>query len=105
MAETFDEIEFIITWDGAAEASLHLVVDNDDLVATDRDGVVGAGKVRHRYRTAPAVFHVIEWSLRFEGRTVRNLVATASINGDKPVTLDAVRDDRKHLWVSRGAAP
>lgn len=100
----FDEIELTFTWEGNAGAVIHLIVDNDDLVATDRDGLAGATHIVHRYRVARGALHVIEWSLQFERSTLRKLLARAVINGAAPVTVGA-RDERKHAWVDRGTAP
>lgn len=105
MAEGSDKLELTITWEGATQARLHLVVDNDDLIATDHDALVGVGSIKHQYQAPASVFHVIEWSLGFEGGAIRNAIARVSINGGPPVTLDAVRSEQKHLWLGRGAAP
>jgi hypothetical protein len=100
-----DEIEFSITWEGAVDARLYLLIDNSKLVATEVDRVHGTGALRHRYRAPAATFHILEWSLRFEGLTVRALVAKAAVNGAAPTTLDAHLGDKQHQWTSRGAAP
>jgi len=100
-----DEIELSITWSGAVEARLYLLVDNSELFATEANRVHGVGAVRHRYRAPAAAFHVLEWSLRFEGFTVRDLVAKAAVNGAPPTTLDAHAGDKQHQWIGRGAAP
>jgi hypothetical protein len=100
-----DEIVLTISWEGAAPARLHLLLDNAHLIATEADALDGVNEIHHRYRTNEAVFHVIEWSLRFEGATLHNLIARASVNGAAPTTLDAHPGDQPHIWASRGAAP
>lgn len=105
MPPAADHLEFVISWEGAANARIHYLLDNDRVIATEADNLEGAGSIVHPYQTRHSAVHVLEWSLWFPGKTLRRFVAKASLNGGKPIALDAYRDEKKHHWHSRGALP
>ena len=100
-----DNLVFTISWQGAAKARLHYVIDNGTVVKTEADGLEGHSPITCEYAAASAAVHVVEWSLWFPGATVKQLAAKVAINGDPPVTLDAEDGEAKHKWAGRGAAP
>jgi hypothetical protein len=98
-------MELVISWDGAAAARLHYVIDNDVVVATDATGAGGHSPIRFPYEADEAAIHVIEWSLWFPGEAIANATARLSINGGASVALDAQTGEIKTKWPGRGAAP
>lgn len=100
-----DHLEFTISWQGAAKARLHYIIDNDTVVATEANHLEGYSPITHAYSAAAEAIHAIEWSLWFPGATLKGLVAKVSINGGEAVTLDAKNDETRSKWGSRGAAP
>lgn len=99
-----EKVRFVITWEGAANARLHYILDNDRVVVTEADDAAGNGSIECDYSTTKAAVHVIEWSLWFPGKAARKLVAKATISGTTS-TLDSKKEEQKNKWHGRGAAP
>jgi hypothetical protein len=92
-----DEVEFILTWQGA-DGDLMKLVDNGHEVALTgphKKGIIGV-----RYFPPKDVVHDIEWDFWGEAE-VTTLAATAKLNGGPAVDLDS-EDGPVQRWRRGG---
>jgi hypothetical protein len=95
-----DVLVFSISWaEQDQRATLVELRYNDRLVEEAR--VASPGKVSVAFRRPLAAIHRFSWDLFFPVRTLRNLEATAALNGAPAAPLDTVKDARDH-WADRG---
>ncbi|WP_437682095.1 hypothetical protein [Sorangium sp. So ce131] len=100
---TTDEITFTITWEGDDDVTLFYMIDNGKVKAANASPFGGARKIEVTYQTRPFPTHRIEWSLWFPARKLRNVMATASINGGARQVLRCELEAELR-WSSDGVA-
>jgi hypothetical protein len=94
-------VEFQIEWKGRQKAQIHFVIDNDKVVATDGDNIVGQGSLLVKYSVQEAPLHHLEWSLFFPNKSLTGLTAQASIDGEAFTEVGS-KDDAKNRWTDEG---